>query len=157
MPEMDDYKRLLSISLKLLSIRPRSTQEILTRLKKYSHDQDLINRVIDQLKSDKFLDDAKFARWLVESRSRSRPRGKRLLVQELKSKGIELTNHQSLISDIDENELAFRALQKKTKSWAGLSSKSYQLKAKNYLYARGFSWDTIEKTIKKAYNNRNVS
>jgi regulatory protein len=157
MPEMDDYKRLLSISLKLLSIRPRSTQEILIRLKKYSHDRDLINRILEQLKSSKFLDDEKFAAWVIESRSRTRPRGKRLLVQELKAKGIELSTFNSQLSTVDEADLAFKALQKKAKSWSNLSSKSYQLKAKSYLYARGFPWEVIEKAVKKAYNSDHVS
>jgi len=157
MSETDDYKRFLAISLRLLSIRPRSVQEILARLKKYSHDQYLINQIIDKLKSDKFLDDAKFAEWLIESRSRTRPRGKRLLIQELKSKGIELSTFNSQLSTVDEADLAFQALQKKSKSWANLPSKSYQLKAKSYLYSRGFSWDAIEKAIKKGYNDEDVS
>lgn len=157
MPNRPEYQKLLSTALKLLSIRPRSTQEILTRLKKYSRDTHLLNRVLDQLKSMNLLDDEKFSRWLVESRSRTRPRGKRLLIQELKSKGIELNNHQSLINEINEVDLAFQALQKKTKAWSGLSPKSYQLKAKSYLYTRGFSWDSIAAAIKKAYNETHVN
>jgi len=157
MSETDDYKRLLSISLKLLSIRPRSSQEILTRLKKYSSDQNLTNRVLEQLKSAKFLDDAKFAQWVIESRSRSRPRGKRLLIQELKSKGIELSTFNSQLSTVDEVDLACKALQKKAKSWSHLSVNDYRLKAKSYLYSRGFSWDAIEKAIKKGYNELHVS
>jgi len=145
----------LNSALRLLQIRPRSTYEITTRLSKYTSDQDLINRVLNQLKSAHFLDDDKFAQWLVESRSRSRPRGKRLLIQELKSKGIDASDYE--LTDIDEASLALQALQKKQKSWSGLSSKSYQLKAKSYLYARGFPWGVIETAVKKGYNSIHVS
>ncbi len=153
-----DYKKLLSVALKLLSIRPRSTQEILTRLKKYTHDPDLLNRIIDQLKSDKFLDDEKFATWLVESRSRSRPRGNRLLMQELKSKGIdEMTINAHRMTTNDELSLAKQALSKKQKSWSTLTTRDYRLKAIRYLQSKGFSWSVIEKVLKTGYNEDYVS
>lgn len=158
MQGQDDYKKLLGISLKLLSIRPRSVQEILHRLQKYSSDSDLLNRVIDQLKSDKFLDDEKFAQWLIESRSRSRPRGNRLLIQELKSKGIdEMTINAHRMTTNDEILLARQALSKKQKSWSGLATRDYRLKAIRYLQSRGFNWSVIEKVLKNGYNDDYVS
>jgi regulatory protein len=155
MPETDDYKRLLSISLKLLSIRPRSQKEIETYLNKKTQDRNLINQVVDRLKSAKFLDDAKFAQWVIESRSRTRPRGKRLLIQELKSKGVDVSAED--FSGVNEIDLACKALQKKAKSWSYLSANDYRLKAISYLRLRGFSWDAIEKAIKKGYNKEHVS
>jgi SOS response regulatory protein OraA/RecX len=90
----------------------------------------------------------------VESRSRSRPRGKRLLLHELKSKGINIKEEPI---EINEADLAFKALEKKQKTWSGLSAKEFRLKATRFLYSRGFSWEVIEPVIRKAYNDSNVN
>jgi SOS response regulatory protein OraA/RecX len=128
--------------------------EIVTHLKKYTSDPDLINQTVSRLEETHFLDDIKFAAWLVESRSRSRPRGKRLLLHELKSKGINIKEEPI---EINEADLAFKALEKKQKTWSGLSAKEFRLKATRFLYSRGFSWEVIEPVIRKAYNDSNVN
>ncbi len=152
-----DYKSLLNGSLRLLSIRPHSQNEILKYLRKKTSDQELINRVLDQLKSVKFLDDAKFAQWVIESRSRTRPRGKRLLIQELKSKGLDPATYNLQLTTQNEVDLALQALQKKSRVWSNLSAKDYRLKAISFLRFRGFPWGVIEAAIKKGYNSLHVS
>ena len=94
--------------------------------------------ILAKLEKLKLINDADFAKWLVESRSRSRPRGSRLLQQELKQKGIDIK------IDINELELAQKALDKK-------SPKSRD-QAIRFLQYRGFSWDTIAQVLKKRYN-----
>lgn len=152
-----DYTTLIRGCFKLLSIRPRSQKEIIDYLRKKTTDENLINKVLEQLKSAKFLDDAEFAKWVIDSRSRTRPRGKRLLLQELKSKGIELSTLNSQFSTLNELELAQNALLKKHKSWSKLSAFGYRQKAIRYLQARGFSWNTIETVIRKGYNMEDVN
>jgi len=100
-----------------------------------------------------YVDDKKFASWLIQSRSRTRPRGKRLLLQELKSKGIDAEEPVM----INEAELAEKALEKKLSLWLKLSHRDFRIKATRFLYSRGFSWDVIEPVLKKAYNKGNVS
>jgi regulatory protein len=147
----------LNTSLRLLQFRPRSVAEIRTKLEKISSDQNIINQVITRLRDTKFLDDQKFAEWVIESRSRSRPRGKRLLLQELKSKGIEISTLNSQLSTLNEQDLAQSAILKKQKSWSKLPATSYKLKAIRYLQARGFPWSVIEQVVKKGYNEQDVS
>lgn len=129
---------LLDSALKILALRPHSRQEIISFLHRKTQDEDLINQTIQKLEKARLIDDAAFARWLVESRSRSRPRGSRLLTQELKQKGIDLP------VKVDEVELAQKALDKKR-------SKSRD-QAIRFLQYRGFSWDAIAKVVKTRYN-----
>lgn len=149
------YSDLLNTSLRLLQFRPRSVAEIRTKLAKYTSDENIVSQVITNLIDTKFLDDRKFAEWVIESRSRSRPRGKRLLIQELTSKGIDSTNYE--LSAISELNLARNALLKKHKSWSKLSATGYKQKAIRYLQARGFPWSVIEQVVKKGYNEGDVS
>jgi regulatory protein len=145
----NDYQILLAQTLRFLGIRPRSSQEILRYLHSKTRDSVLIDRLAGKLTQSKLIDDAEFTRWYVESRSRSRPRGARLLVQELKSKGI--TYDPQLTTD-NQVELATAALAQKQKSWSQLTPKDRRPKAIRFLQSRGFSWGTIERTLKKEYN-----
>jgi regulatory protein len=151
-----DYKNLLNSALKLLSFRPRSRAEVERYLQKKTSDTTLINQILDKLVELKFINDTDFAKWVIESRSRSRPRGSRLLKQELKSKGIEATS--DLLPDSDEELLnAQKALQKKAIAWQNLSNLEYRKKIYGYLTYRGFSSTTIEKLIKNRYNDPDVN
>jgi regulatory protein len=147
--------KLTELVLKYLSYRPRSIAEVTKYLHSKTSDTTLINQTLDYLKKYKLVDDEAFAKWLVESRSRSRPRGSRLLKQELKSKGID----PELIGDltrVDEPELALSALAPKLNRWSSLSHRDFRIKAGRFLQSRGFAWSAIEEALKKAYNQANV-
>ena len=139
---MTDSQILLESSLKFLSYRPRSRKEITDFLKKKTPDATLINQTLEKLEKLKLINDTDFAKWLVESRSRSRPRGFRLLKQELAQKGIKLDASNYTLDA--ETELAQKALHKK-------NPKSRE-QAIRFLQYRGFTWDTIAQVLKKAYN-----
>ena len=129
---------LIDSALKFLSFRPRSRAEVERFLKTKTSDTTSINQTISKLEKSNLINDEDFAKWLIESRPRSRPRGVRLLSQELKQKGINVD------VKIDEPELAQKALAKK-------HPKSRE-QAIRFLQYRGFSWDTIAKVVKKSYN-----
>ena len=134
-------------ALKFLSYRPRSRKEITDFLRKKTSDTTLIDQTISKLENLKLINDEEFAKWLIESRSRSRPRGFRLLKQELSQKGIQLdASHYSLDAEF---ELAGEALEKKKPKTRD--------QAIRFLQYRGFSWDAIVQALKKEYNQRNVS
>ena len=74
---------LLDSALKILSLRPHSKQEVIKFLRKKTKDDTLINQIIEKLEKAKLINDEEFGKWLIESRSRSKPRGVRLLKQEI--------------------------------------------------------------------------
>lgn len=150
----EEEKNLFSQVLKFLSFRPRSQKEVTDYLSRKTQDQLLIQKITQRLLDSKLVDDSEFTRWLVESRSRSRPRGKRLLTQELKSKGIDLStiDHELSVMDNSEPELAFQAVKKKLSLWSHLSQKDARQKIIRFLQSRGFSWAAIETVLKKEYN-----
>lgn len=152
-----DLQKLLDGALKLLSIRPHSRQEITAYLHRKTSDLQLIDQVISKLDKLNLINDRDFSQWLIESRSRSSPRGKRRLLFELKSKGIDPgTIQDSLVLD-NEDSLAQTALDKKVLLWKNLSYHDFHTKAGRFLAFRGFSWDTIERVIKNRYNSLRVN
>ena len=150
---MDDYPKLFTSCLKILGRRPRSEKEISDFLSKKTKNTALINQIIGKLKEIKLINDAEFAHWLIESRSRSRPRGPRLLDLELKSKGIDpetMSDHRMTTND--EIALAKKALEKKSNLWLKLSEREFNQKAWRFLMTRGFSTSVIAEVVKKMYN-----
>jgi SOS response regulatory protein OraA/RecX len=99
-----------------------------------------VENTLFRLKELDLINDTKFAREFV-----NRSKGKKLLKTELKRKGIadEIINNQ--LSTVDEVELAEKFLNKK-------KNLRDSEQVKRLLYSRGFSWDTIEKTVRKRYN-----
>lgn len=140
---------LLDSALKILSLRPHSKQEVINFLRKKTGDDTLINRTIEKLENSKLINDAEFAKWYIESRSRSRPRSQRMLSFELQRKGILMTTYDNSMT-INDTQLAELALERKK------NIKSRE-QAVSFLYSRGFSWSAIEPAIKKRYNPSHVS
>ncbi len=136
-------------SLHFLSFRARSEQEITLFLQKKAVDDHIIATVIDRLRQQKYLDDTDFARQWVESRNRSKPKGKRALRHELHQKGLSDAAIEHAIAAIDESELAWRAAQKALYRWKSLDTSVRHRKIMAYLARRGFSYDVISDTVAK--------
>jgi regulatory protein len=137
-------------ALKYLSFRPRTEKEIRDYL-----GEECTEDIIGRLKELNFINDEEFAKWYIDQRTRFRPRSHRLMDLELKKKGIILdTQH---LSPNTNEELAKKALEKKLILWDKLPYLEYKTKAVRFLASRGFSWDTIEKIVKKGYNGEDVN
>jgi len=153
----EEYKRLMEAALRFLAYRPRSSSEVREHLSKKNTSEELVHRVLAKLEASKLINDQEFGSWLVESRSRSRPRGARLLRRELQEKGLEKDLITQLVSNINETELAFRALKPKIDKFKKLPLRQSRTKAFQFLAMKGFSVSAIELAIKKAYNDDNVN
>ena len=127
---MKSKKSPLESAFHFLSFRSRSEKEMLDFLIKKDFETDEIAQTVLKLKELDFINDAKFDKEFIESRSKNKPKGKKALMIELARKGIKIEN-----IEIDEKELATKAISRK-------SFKSKE-QMQRFLYSRGFSWDTI--------------
>lgn len=126
----------LDKALRFLSYSPRTEKEIRDKL-----GVDCSEEIITKLKSYGYINDEKYAEDYIESRIRSKPRSQKLILLELKRKGI-ITEYRIPSTDY---ELAQKAFEKKK----NLKTRE---QAMRFLVSRGFSWEVIEKTVKKEYN-----
>ncbi len=149
------YEKLLQASIRFISYRPRSEKELRDFLsKKLARwkvaGSGLITKVIERMRELDYVDDAKFTAWWVEQRQTFKPKGMRLITQELKAKGIDLRQFfrdRGQIDTLDEVEIAQRALKKKLALWMKLPSLERKKKLFDFLSRRGFSSDTIFRVI----------
>lgn len=147
---MDDfYQKLLEASFRFLSFRPRSEKEVQDFLKKKTPDTKLRDRVINRLHELGYLDDAKFTKWWIDQRTAHRPKGARLIAQELKAKGVEAKGIR-----LDERLLAKQAIAKKLDLWRRLPKLEQKKKLYGFLGRRGFATEVIHRVIDEVVDNK---
>lgn len=152
--------KLLDLAINFLSYRPRSEKEVsdylVKTICKYENLKwqdaklsEVPTLVINKLKKYGYINDSEFIKWWIASRTRSRPKGRRIIELELIRKGINRDEIQNLLPKNSQAELnlAVKVLEKKKRTLANLSTREAQRKIFNYLGSRGFNIDTIKEAI----------
>ena len=144
-----EFQRTLNKLLRFATLRPRSEKEINIWLRKYKVHQSIIPDLFNKLKRLKLLDDKKFAKWWVEQRMNFRPKSKRIINYELRSKGISKNIIEDVLSEvkIDEGKIAKEMLTKKIYKWEKLPKFEARRKMGEFLARKGFRWSAIKDTI----------
>jgi len=108
--------------------------------------ESMFNEIVDKLIEQKLLDDQEYARLFVQSRLRTRPRGKRVLISELISKGINTDMARDTCDELVEDEygLLEKVFRKHFKNEKIEISNRKQMR---YLSSKGFSYDLIKTFI----------
>jgi regulatory protein len=78
----------LAAALRLLEVRSRTVTDLRARLTRSGYPVGLVEATTDRLIELGLLDDEAYARGWLESRDRGRPRGERVLRQELRLRGV---------------------------------------------------------------------
>jgi regulatory protein len=148
----DDIARSTEAALHFLAYRARSEQEVRDRLKRGAFSPEAIDATIVRLNEWRYLDDEDFARRWVESRARGKPRGQRLLQQELRQKGIDAETSKQVIAeaDLDEVSAATELARKRLSTMAGEDPMAIKRKISAYLARRGYGFDVARKALERA-------
>ena len=138
----DEKQRCWATTLRLLAVRSQSRAELRKKLKAKGFCTEAVNLSLSRAEEASYIDDEAFARHWIESRMRSQPKGRYLLRQELKMKGIDDALIERLLSeDLDETKAALTLLQKRAWKWKKLDDYAFKQKACSYLAGKGFSWE----------------
>jgi regulatory protein len=136
-----------SDALRLLSFRPRSVEELRSRLKrKKRYPGEMIERVIGAFQKQGLLDDEKFAKLYAQSRIYSRPVGRRRLALDLSQKGLSrelVAETLAKLSDYDEKQTAKDLVFTRFHKMTGVSREKKKRRLYGFLKRRGFANDTI--------------
>lgn len=157
--EISGRKKIFDKVLNFLSFRPRSEKEVKDYLFKKKVDEEEAGAVIKELKEKGYLNDEEFARWWIEQRQTFRPKARRVLVIELRQKGIAqdliVKSLNDYINKDTEFEMALKLAKKKAGTLEKLPPDEFRQKLGNYLVRRGFEWEivkhAIDLVIKKEY------
>jgi len=139
-------------AVRYLGNRPRSVAEIRRHLRSKRYSDVAIDRAVDQLRAQRYIDDEAFARYWVDQRERFRPKGDRALVSELLGKGVPRETIDVVLGDRDpeaEVKQAREAIRRPIARWQTLEEGERKRKIHQYLAARGFSYDSIEAVLQR--------
>ena len=148
-PTGDPY----DVAVRYLASRPKSVAEIARHLRGKRFDVADVERAIDRLRAQRYVDDDAFARYWVEQRERFKPRGDRALKSELLGKGVSRDVIEIVLGERAPDadvEQAKRALSRPMTRWATLAAPERKRKIHAYLAARGFDYGTIEEVIQSS-------
>jgi len=152
----DGDARALATALTFLGYRMRSRDEVQKRLARDEWPDEVIARVLDKLASEGALNDANFAGAWVESRGLSRPRGARVLRQELRQKGVPRETIDAALPD-EEIELdnAVEAARRKWYNLESLDERTRRDKMYAFLQRRGFNFSVSKAALARLVEEEN--
>jgi regulatory protein len=129
-------------ALRFLSFRRRTEKEIKDKLRQKGFDERIIKGTVDKLKSYDLINDYEFAIAWIKERLAHKPRGKRLLRQELWKKGIQKEIIDQAIEELCRNEEtpALEVLKKARRRYQKLDPKVARRRMMGLLMRRGFSY-----------------
>ncbi len=148
-------------AVNLLGRRLHSYNELKLKLLRKKYEMELINEVLDHLREKDFLDDHEFAKQYTEEKVRLKSWGKNKIKSELFRKGIASEIIDKILNEeeLSSSENAVVLAEKKLKTLSGrnydrrvLSSKLY-----NYLFSKGYEYDTIREVIRKLVDDADLT
>lgn len=148
LPKGDAY----DAAVRFLGPRPRSVAEIRRHLRTKRFDDAAIDKAVDKLRAQRYIDDEAFARYWIEQRDRFRPKGERAIVSELLEKGVARDAIELAMGEREPDSEVKRARQvikRPITRWLSMDERERKRKIHQYLAQRGFSYDVIEEVIQR--------
>ncbi len=146
------YSDAMNVALYALAPRARSRAELHTHLIKRNCDASIAEAVLDQLEIEGLLNDLEFAQLWSESRQRQKKMSKRIISQELRTKGVSQDIIEEVIAEIDdesEYKLAFALAERKYRSCAHLEPEKIYSRISGALSRKGFSGGLTSRIIRE--------
>lgn len=148
----DPYDLAQTIALIALAPRAKSRGELFAHLKKRGIAEDVANAVLYRLQEQGLVNDEEFARSWSESRQRTKKLSKRMIMNELRGKGIDGDIIEIVACEIDENrehDLALELATRKYRPIAHLDRDLIQRRIQGALARRGFSSGLINTVMRE--------
>lgn len=148
---MDDFSpaQLRLYAMNLLARREYTQQELTQKLSTKSSDSEVIKQVLHLLQTEGLQSDQRFAEAFTRMRLRQ-GKGKRLVMMELKQKGVSPAIIQEFLPDDEQWRESLSALI--DRRFSGQIARDPQQKAKQlrYLQSRGFTYEQIQAVVRQS-------
>jgi len=153
----DERDKAYNKAIRFLSFRPRSQAEVEQRLRKKGYADGIVADVMQRLGEQNYLNDEDFVRFWLENRAEFKPRGERALRYELRQKGIETKVIDAVLGDLDEEVLAWAAVERKLQQWQHLPQDIFKKKLMGFLSRRGFGYEIVQHVWQRVQDTRDTS
>lgn len=146
----DEYRRALARAYRLLTLRARSEEEMRRSLSRAGFGEECTEATISRLREQGMLNDRTFASEWTRSRVESRPRSKRLIEHELRTRGVSSEDVEAATSELDDEATARQIASRRARLMAGLDRQTCLRRLSRYLLSRGFTGETVAHAVASA-------
>ena len=116
-------------------------------------DEKLVRAVVDRLKRENLLDDARYARQFTRYRTESRKQGQFRIARDLRARGVPDRHIEAAIKDAQEDSdpaaLIRQRIERKLRLWRGELDEKKTASLYRSLLAAGFPADLIRKELQR--------
>lgn len=140
----------LEYAVFLITRRPQTEQEIITKLTRKKFSADEIRQAVGELTRVKLLDDRRYAKTYVGDKVEFNRRGRYRISIELLRKGVDKEIAEEALGQLSkETELksAQELIESRQRLWANLDPQKRYQRAVSLLQRRGFSIEIIKKVL----------
>ncbi len=149
----EEISKAKSYAYRILARRMYTNKEIRDKLVERGYVDKIIEDVIATLERYGYLNDRTYAQEWIESRMRSKPKGKIALRQELERKGIDRSIIEDALSQAfdqsKESEMALDLARRKARSFDADDPVAAKRKLQAFLLRRGFDFETVKDVIEQ--------
>jgi regulatory protein len=144
-------------AVNLLTYKPRSIKEMRDRLlEKIWTNQEIVDEVIEKLKSYGYLNDMQFAKSFAASKVRQKPIGKKRLRMDLMKKRLDKETIEKTLEatfeETPEEEIIDRAIAKRLRIKGKPEDQNEKRKFYDHLLRLGFSYDIVRDKMREVVN-----
>jgi len=151
--QIETEAELYDSAIKILMRRAHSISEMKKALAHRCEDEKLVRSVVDRLKRENLLDDARYARQFTRQRTESRKQGQFRIARELRARGVPDRHIEAAIKesekDSDPRALIRQRIERKLRLWRGEIDQKKTASLYRSLLAAGFPSDLIRRELQR--------
>lgn len=151
--QLETETELYDSAIKSLMRRAHSVSEMKKALARRCGDEKLVRAVIDRLKRENLLDDARYARQFTRCRTESRKQGQFRIARDLRARGVPDRHIETAIKeaekDSDPRAMIRQRIERKLRLWRGEIDQKKTASLYRSLLAAGFPADLVRRELQR--------
>jgi len=142
-------------AISLLARRMRTEAEVRRALCAKGYSSEVVRAVVRELRRQGYLDDRRYAETYVELRTASSPRGRWVLLAELRKKGVdrEIADDALRHLDAEEEYRLARSLAERRLTRLGGEEEERRMRLARFLLGRGFSASVVLRVLEECFSS----
>jgi regulatory protein len=150
--KLGSEEALYAYAIRALMRRAHSVFEMRQALERRAEDKSLARRVLDRLKRENLLDDARYARQFTRQQAEGRRRGHYRIARDLRARGIPDRHIEPALNEIfdevDEDALLRKRIERRLRTLRGPVDERRLASLYASLLRAGFSADAIRRELR---------
>jgi len=151
--QLETEAQLYDAAIKILMRRAHSASEMKKALARRSEDEKLVRNVVERLKRENLIDDARYAKQFVRFRAESRKQGQFRIARDLRARGVPERHVETALKEAaaDSNPAAVirQRIERKLRLTRGAIDERKLASLYRSLLGAGFPSDLIRKEIQR--------